>query len=123
MSEFLTNQIMTYMGNKRKFLPYIDDIIVSIEKELNKKLTIGEGFSGTGIVSRLFKTKASQLYVNDIASYSKTLNCCYLSNITKKDYHRIKILINQINTLVNKIKVQSTHHLFLNIGHLKMMKI
>ena len=92
------------MGNKRKFLPYIDDIIVSIEKELNKKLTIGEGFSGTGIVSRLFKTKASQLYVNDIASYSKTLNCCYLANITNKDYHRIKILINQINTLVNKGK-------------------
>tara|TARA_Y100000591_G_C21829413_1_gene698679 strand:+ start:590 stop:1717 length:1128 start_codon:yes stop_codon:yes gene_type:complete len=104
MGEYLTNQIMTYMGNKRKFLPYIEDIIVSLEKELNKKLTIGEGFSGSGIVSRLFKTKAENLYVNDIAGYSKTLNCCYLSNITNKEYHRINILINQINTLVNKGK-------------------
>ena len=44
----------------------------------NKKLNIGEGFSGSGIVSRLFKNNSENLYVNDIAGYSYTLNNCYL---------------------------------------------
>jgi adenine-specific DNA-methyltransferase len=101
---YLTSQILTYMGNKRKFLPLIAGIVDSIEEELGKKLNIGDGFSGSGIVSRLFKTKASQLYTNDISDYSATLNICYLSNLQISQYKRIQILINQINTLVDKGK-------------------
>ena len=102
--DYLTSQIMTYMGNKRKFLPIISQIVSNLEDELGKKLNIGEGFSGTGIVSRLFKTKASTLFVNDIAGYSETLNKCYLGNIPQKHYLRLNTIINQINTLVDKNK-------------------
>ena len=102
--DYLKSQIMTYMGNKRKFLPIISQIVDDIEIELGRKLNIGEGFSGTGIVSRLFKTKASNLFVNDIAGYSETLNKCYLSNIPSNMKNRINILIKQINTLVDKGK-------------------
>ena len=101
---YLTSQIMTYMGNKRKFLPTILNIVNNIEKELGRKLSIAEGFSGTGIVSRLFKTKAHTIYVNDIAGYSETLNKCYLANINDVDKKRISILINQMNVLVDKEK-------------------
>jgi adenine-specific DNA-methyltransferase len=66
------------MGNKRKFIPYINELINYVEKEIGHKLNIGEGFSGSGIVSRLFKTRAQTLYVNDISGYSETLNKCYL---------------------------------------------
>ncbi len=80
-NDYLTSQIITYMGNKRKLLSHIEIEIDKIQNELGKNaLTIGEGFTGSGIVSRLLKTKAEQLYVNDIAGYSKTLNECYLSN-------------------------------------------
>ena len=75
---FLSKQIITYMGNKRKLLNKIREIIDMIEKKENKKLSIGDGFSGSGVVSRLFKQKASNLYSNDIAGYSETLNKCFL---------------------------------------------
>ena len=76
---FLKTQIPTYMGNKRKLLTNINEILTHIESKLQKKLILGDGFSGSGIVSRLFKTGSSELYTNDIAGYSQTLNqCCRL---------------------------------------------
>ena len=54
--EYYTTQIITYLGNKRKFIGKIDDIINRIKQDLGvEKLDIGEGFSGSGVVSRLFK--------------------------------------------------------------------
>ena len=73
--KYLSGQIITYMGNKRKLLPVIGALVDNIQTELgHSELTIGDGFSGSGIVSRLLKTKASKLYSNDLAGYSKTLN-------------------------------------------------
>ena len=82
--EYFTKQILTYMGNKRKFLKSIDEIIDIVKNELGEKnIDMGEGFAGSGIVSRLLKNRCSSddsvvksLYVNDIAGYSKTLNKC-----------------------------------------------
>lgn len=96
-TDFLSKQIITYMGNKRKFVPIIDDIITKIESRVGRKLKIGEGFSGSGILSRLFKTRAKTLYVNDIAGYSTTLNNCYLSTFTAKEKREIEKLISQAN--------------------------
>lgn len=81
MNPYYTEQIITYMGNKRKVLPHIEQLILSIKENLGKEsLTIGEGFSGSGIVARLFKNHASAIYINDLAGYSETLNKCYLAN-------------------------------------------
>tara|TARA_B100000795_G_C22801403_1_gene442132 strand:- start:220 stop:1338 length:1119 start_codon:yes stop_codon:yes gene_type:complete len=99
---YLKKQIMTYMGNKRKFLPIIGQIVDDLEIELGRKLNIGEGFSGTGIVSRLFKTKANSLFVNDIAGYSETLNKCFLSNANDINFLEIKKLMEQLNTFVKE---------------------
>ena len=69
--KFFKSQILTYMGNKRKYISKIDEIIGLVKTALDKDtLTIGEGFSGSGIVSRLFKNRASgsslrTFYVND----------------------------------------------------------
>ena len=57
-SEFYKKQIITYMGNKRKFLPLLTQIIDYVRAELGKDLVLGDGFSGSGIVSRLFKNNA-----------------------------------------------------------------
>ena len=46
--DFFKSQILTYMGNKRKYITKIDEIINLIKNELNTDtLTIGEGFSGS----------------------------------------------------------------------------
>lgn len=60
MSEenYFKKQILTYMGNKRKYLSKIDEIITLIKKSLGQEnISIGEGFSGSGVVSRLFKNR------------------------------------------------------------------
>lgn len=102
MDEYLTTQIITYMGNKRKLLPTIKSIVESIcEKENKSKLTIGDGFSGSGIVSRLFKSYSSVLYTNDIADYSFSLNNCFLSNITPTTEKKLKHYIEQANAYAN----------------------
>ena len=101
--DYLTKQILTYMGNKRKLIPKIEDIIKDIKQRLNKTtLTTGDGFSGSGIVSRLLKIHSSELYVNDLAGYSQTINECYLPYISPKTKTRIKRLINLANKYVDK---------------------
>ena len=41
-NDYLKNQIMTYMGNKRKFLPIIENILDNLTHKLGRKLNIGE---------------------------------------------------------------------------------
>ena len=95
---FMKSQIITYMGNKRKLLPYIEAVLDEIKKESGKRsLKVGDGFSGSGVVSRLLKTKSSVLYTNDMAGYSKTLNECYLSVPSKSERMKIKNHIDEVN--------------------------
>ena len=103
MNEYLTSQIITYMGNKRKLLDHISNVIDIIKKELNDNdnLVMADAFSGSGIVSRLLKLKSKTLYVNDISGYSFTLNKCFLSNPTKEDLANIKELIDKANKFAN----------------------
>lgn len=88
--EYFTKQILTYMGNKRTFLNQIDSIISFIKSELGENnIDIAEGFTGSGIVTRLFKNRImgddsqeyKNLYANDMSGYSKTLNECYLTSL------------------------------------------
>jgi adenine-specific DNA-methyltransferase len=107
---YFREQILTYMGNKRKFIEPMTQILDVLSQRLNKKkgeLKIAEGFSGSGILARLFKTYANVLHVNDIAGYSKTLNLCYLANITKKDEEKIHWLIDEVNDFVENNTTES----------------
>jgi adenine-specific DNA-methyltransferase len=89
-SEYLAKQIITYIGNKRKLLPFIESSILAVKKELNAdKLTFLDMFSGTGIVSRLFKKHASLIIANDLEDYSCCTDKCYLSN---KNEINLKVL-------------------------------
>ena len=110
---FLTTQILTYMGNKRKFLNKLDEIIGKIKTTLNKQdISIAEGFSGSGIVSRLLKNRVmgtdsenlKALYVNDLAGYSKTINECYLTSnldITTQDCEKLILHMKNIHKFIN----------------------
>ena len=63
---------------RANYINKIDDIITLVKKSLGEKnINIAEGFSGSGIVSRLFKNRVmsdttlplKNFYVNDIAGY------------------------------------------------------
>lgn len=98
---YFTKQIITYMGNKRKLLPALDKVFSNIETRLGRKLRMGDGFSGSGIVSRLMTLYASEVYTNDLAGYSETLNKCFLKYRTKKERHEIETYINAANEYVD----------------------
>ena len=84
--KYLTEQIITYLGNKRKLLKYISTETESALEDLKmKKANICDLFSGSGIVARLLKQYSSRLYVNDLEEYSYTINDCYLTN--KEDFN------------------------------------
>ncbi len=86
---YLTKQIITYMGNKRKFVPMLESVVTEVEAVMGRKLVLGDGFAGSGVVSRLFKKRGAKLYTNDISSYSKTLAQCYLSTPSKRTLDEI----------------------------------
>ena len=79
--DYLTRQLITYIGNKRALLAFIGDGIRQIQKKSGKsKLKIFDVFSGSGIVARYFKQFSELLIVNDLEKYSSIINECYLSN-------------------------------------------
>lgn len=84
--QFLTSQIITYIGNKRSLLGFIGDAVAIVKKELKKeKLDVVDIFSGSGIVSRYLKQHSSKIIANDLEDYSYVLNKCYLSNKNEVD--------------------------------------
>lgn len=100
--EFLSSQIITYIGNKRILISNIENEIFKIEKELKKdRLVCADFFSGSGIVSRMLKSHSSVLYANDLENYSRILNDCYLTN--KKDFNE-KLYDSLKNKILKKTK-------------------
>ena len=79
--KYLSEQVITYLGNKRKLL---NDISYEVELILNelglKKGKICDLFSGSGVVARMLKQYSSRLFVNDLEEYSCIINSCYLTN-------------------------------------------
>ncbi|MCL2196807.1 MAG: DNA adenine methylase [Treponema sp.] len=89
--EYLTQQLITYIGNKRSLLNFIDNGIKLVQKKLQKKkLRMFDVFSGSGIVARYFKQYSDLLIVNDLEYYSYIINQCYLSNENKIDFHSLR---------------------------------
>ena len=83
---FLTEQIITYIGNKRSLLGFIDAAVEIVKKELNQRqLSTFDVFSGSGVVSRYLKQHSHTLYCNDLEGYAKTISTCYLTNIVDID--------------------------------------
>ncbi len=99
-NEYIQNNLITYIGNKRKLLPHIEKEIIFIKQKLKKDLiTSFDGFSGSGSVSKLLKYHSSDLIVNDLEEYSNVINQCYLSNPSEKKKKEINKIIDELNNL------------------------
>ena len=76
---YLDEQLLTYLGNKRSLLSMIEQGLSEIEKD-GEIHSIIDLFSGSGVVSRLFKSKGYEVTSNDLEGYAKIVSECYLSN-------------------------------------------
>lgn len=75
-SAFVFNQLIPYIGNKRKLLDLIQKALEHTEPR--DSLTFLDIFAGSGVVSRLAKTLGYQVIANDWEPYTRPINTCYI---------------------------------------------
>jgi len=88
---YLTEQLVTYIGNKRALLGFIEEGLSRAQRRLGrKKLSAFDVFSGSGIVARFLKRHSSLLVVNDLERYAEIINRCYLANKSEINIPRLE---------------------------------
>ena len=88
-SDYVMQPMITYIGNKRKLVPWIMEVIESIFPD-RKNLVILDGFAGSGVVSRALMSFCSELYSNDMEYYSYILLRCFLETPTEEQRRLIE---------------------------------
>lgn len=101
--QYLTRQLITYIGNKRALLGPIGSAVARVKKRLGKdRLRILDAFAGSGVVSRFFKAHASFLASNDIEDYAAVSARCYLRNRSTVDTPKLDELVREFNVRVDE---------------------
>lgn len=101
--------LITYMGNKRKLLPHIQQIIQYVYDDIsNGSISFADPFSGSGAVSQLaFNSNlTSHIISNDIALYSHITNLAFLSSPSEKMIQQINSFIDTANNLPPPLPVE-----------------
>ena len=102
---FFSSHLITYIGNKRRLLPFLYQGFSRIRDRIGKdKLVIFDGFVGSGASARLLKAFASELHVNDLEDYAQTINRAYLANRSDVDLGKLAEYIDWLNE--NKLKAK-----------------
>lgn len=70
-TQYLTSQLIPYIGNKRKLLGLIEEAIHATGVESG---VFFDAFAGSGVVSRLAKTLGYQVVANDWEPYAEVIN-------------------------------------------------
>ena len=80
---YLGEQLISYLGNKRSLLGAINGVITDIKANLRaEKIAFADVFSGSGVVARFAKAHSNLVLANDLEKYSFIINSCYLENLT-----------------------------------------
>lgn len=99
-NNFVNQTMLTCIGNKRKLISNILDIVNDVKELVSKdKLNIVDGFAGSTVVSRALSYAAKDLYSNDLELYSYLMAKCYLETPSKKNQKEIRGHINTMNEL------------------------
>ncbi|HPA09922.1 MAG TPA: DNA adenine methylase [Treponemataceae bacterium] len=76
---FLSDQLITCLGNKRALLPLIGQAFDEILQDTDRRrVRFFDVFSGSGIVSRFARKYAGLIVANDLEPYAEVINRCYL---------------------------------------------
>lgn len=101
--DFLFNQLIPYIGNKRKLLDLIQQSLIATQdgSKASNGLFI-DCFAGTGVVSRLAKNMRYQVLCNDWEYYSEALNIASIQTLEPPTYfgrYSYDEVIQQLNDL------------------------
>jgi adenine-specific DNA-methyltransferase len=101
--DFLKAQLITYIGNKRSLLPFIDTGIRYAKQKLGREqISFLDLFSGTGVVARMARQHSHLLHCNDLELYSRVVNTCYQTNAEAIDYTELQSEIERMRAEIAK---------------------
>lgn len=93
---YLTDQLIPYIGNKRKLLGLICDAIRQTGVTSGVFL---DAFAGSGVVSRLAKTMGFSVIANDWEPYAEVINRAYIGLNRPPEFHALGGFDNALRTL------------------------
>jgi adenine-specific DNA-methyltransferase len=100
--DYLSRQLLTYIGNKRALLSHIGRALEQVKRRLGKpRLHVLDAFSGSGVVSRFLKAHSSFLISNDLEDYAAVTGRCYLSNRSAVDLRAVAQVVADCNARVS----------------------
>ena len=98
---YLSEQLITYLGNKRALLGQIGKAVMYVKKRTGKeRLRIFDAFSGSGVVSRFLKAHASFIVSNDFEDYAAVIARCYLRNRSSVNFTALAKIVEELNARV-----------------------
>ena len=98
MSGFVQQPMITYIGNKRKLVNKIEEVVKRLQPQ-----TCADAFSGSGVVSRMLLGHSKKLYVNDLELYCEILSKCFLVTPSWADTDDIVRHIEDMNVCPDKV--------------------
>jgi adenine-specific DNA-methyltransferase len=100
--QFVTEQLITYIGNKRRLLPLIESALVKARDLLGRDLiSFADVFAGTGVVARMARRFSHTLYINDFEPYSAFSNAVYHRNYSEIDIGAINAARLEVNEIAS----------------------
>lgn len=104
--EYLSRQLVTYIGNKRALLTNIGAAIEKVKNRLGKsKLRALDAFSGSGVVSRYLKAHSSYLACCDLEDYAAVLGRCFLKNYSEVSTRELSEIVSAINKRIENCEL------------------
>ena len=97
---YVLQTMLTCIGNKRKLIPHLKEIVLDLKKRINKEqICVFDGFAGSGVVSRMLKTCIGNVISNDMEYYSFLMQKCYLNTPSEIEQKKIKEHIDEMNVI------------------------
>jgi len=78
-TDYLTRQLIAYIGNKRRILGFLYRIFRTLG-ERHRLTGFVDPFAGSGAVARLARQMGMEVSANDWEEYSRVINSAYLTN-------------------------------------------
>jgi len=100
-NSFVFNQLIPYIGNKRKLLGLIGEAIAATNVDCRKTVFI-DVFAGSGVVSRFAKKSGFRVIANDWEPYAEAINACYIALNSAPVFHgekKYEQVIDELNSL------------------------
>ncbi len=102
---YLSDQLITYLGNKRSLLKAIENVVSGVRATVgDRRLRSADVFAGSGVVSRMLKRHSEEIHSNDFEGYAALISRAYLTNAEDVDFLELNETVSRINSIVESGK-------------------